>query len=252
MPDFSWSNIVADLHTRTVAATPEVSLPKVNVYFEDGEGADLFDAVIAGQRIKKFLNPLRGVTLGCSNYIQLARKKIPEFTEKSVILLDADVQGTQGIGSVVLLPGALPPDQLIFEYLYNLDPADPLWQNKVAFTRPVFTSVGMQIINRLNLGEAPVNLKQVIDAYQTGIPAAGGPNPPLRELFKGFYKSQDFQRALSIKGSNGIWKRWCAANAAARDAFRERFSARILKTMEKGYGVDPALLIPLAPKAPKP
>lgn len=42
MQDWSWSQISADINTKTIAVANGVALPKVNVYFEDKEAADFF------------------------------------------------------------------------------------------------------------------------------------------------------------------------------------------------------------------
>lgn len=90
MQDWSWAQISADINTKTVAAASGASLPNVNVYFEDKEAADFFSALMNRQPVKKVLTPMSEITLGCSNYLQLIQKGIPEFAQRSIVCLDAD------------------------------------------------------------------------------------------------------------------------------------------------------------------
>ena len=246
MHDMSWPEIYSDLLTTTVAAPNEISLPKINVYFEDKEGGDFFNTLLSRHPSKKFINQLSDVSLGCSNYIQLVRKGIPEFSAKSIIILDGDVEGTKSLHSIVLLPGKLPPDQLIFEFLYNLSSGDELWKNTIQFTRPVFTKCAGKIIGTLSITGNEVNLKSLVDSFSTSKPTE--PKVKLREVFKDFYNTPDFQNFLTLKGKNNPWKRWCHDNQAARQQFRSLFAKRLAKTMRDGYGVDASKLISLENK----
>ena len=90
MQDWSWAQISADINTKTVATISGTSLPNVNVYFEDKEAADFFAALMSRQPVKKFTTPMPEITLGCSNYLQLIQKRIPEFAQRSIVCLDAD------------------------------------------------------------------------------------------------------------------------------------------------------------------
>lgn len=241
MHDFSWSDIYSDLLTKTISTTDEILLPKINVYFEDKEGFDFFNTIYFRHSKKKFTNPLADISLGCSNYIQLVKKGIAEFSIKSIIILDADVEGTEKLGSIVLLPGRLPPDQLIFEFLYNLPPDDIIWKNSIKFTRPVFTQCASKIISTLSVGDNLINLKSLIDAFkQSNTPE---PKPKLREIFKEFYKTADFQRFITQKSPGNPWKRWVRENQPACEKFREIFTRRLAKTMRDGHSVDASKLI---------
>lgn len=247
MHDFSWSDIYSDLLTTTVSASEEISLPKINVYFEDKEGFDLFSTVLLRHPSKKFINSLSDVSLGCPNYIQLVRKGVPEFSSKSIIVLDADVEGTESLDSIVLLPGALPPDQLIFEYLYNLPPEDDIWNNPIRFTRSVFTRCASKIISALSVGGNPIDLKSLIETYRQS--ASDETKKKLREIFKDFYKTAEFQQFLAQKDrQKNPWKRWVHDNQAACQQFRLLFAKRLAKTMRDGYGVDASKLISIEGK----
>lgn len=247
MQDWSWAQISADINTKTVAVASGASLPNVNVYFEDKEAADFFAALMSRQPVKKFMTPMSEITLGCSNYLQLIQKGIPEFAQRSIVCLDAD-QALQVKGSkfktVVILPGALPPDQLIFEHLYNLPADHEFWRNDIQFTRDVFTNAAREVMNEFAINGNAVDVKSRVTAYQ------GAKKP--REVFKRFYKGEDFQKLVSSGAKpHNPWKHWVASNPVASNEFLEKFKSAIHGVMRNGYTVDAAKLTVLEVKLRK-
>ena len=242
MQDWSWAKISADIHTRTVSAGPTANLPSVNVYFEDKEAEDLFTALIYRQPIKKFVNQMSGIKMGCTNYVYLLDKKVPEFAVNSIVCLDTDakpyVKG-KGFKTVVLLPGDLPPDQMLFEHLYNLPPDDVFWDNSLQFSRDVFTnSAGREVIRELGIGGNVVDLKERLAAYSG--------SKIKRDIFKDFYNSADLQMlvAASVKPFNA-WRHWVENNPHATNIFLANFKAVLFGVMKDGYAVDDAKLTTL-------
>lgn len=234
MQDWSWEKISADINTTTVAAGAGENLPKINIYFEDREAADFFAALMNRQPVKKFTAPLPDITLGCSNYLQLIDKGVPEFSERSIICLDSDAAQQVDMKkpkTVVLLPGSLPPDQLIFEHLYNLPPNDSFWRNGLQFTRDVFTNVASEIIRELGIRGDHVDVKASLAAY------TGDKKP--REVFKRFYKEAEFQKILaSVTKSPNPWKHWIENNLDVSNDFLRKFEHAIRSVMAGGYAVD--------------
>ena len=161
MQDWSWEQVIADINTKIIEIDKNRKLPKINIYFEDREAADFFSAIVKRQPIRKFINPLPEISLGCSNYLQLIKKGIVEFSEKSIICLDADVKDKRNLRNtktIIYLPGSLPPDQLIFEYLYNLPPDNDFWKNDLQFTRDVFTNCSSDIIREFAISGNTVDI----------------------------------------------------------------------------------------------
>jgi AAA15 family ATPase/GTPase len=235
--DMNWSEIYADINIQTIPIEKETHLPKINVYFEDAEGIDLFNALTYRNPIKKLLNVIGEVSLGCNNYIQLIEKKVLEFSRKSIICLDADVaQKADAFPSIVLLPGHLPPDQLIFEYLYNLPPEDKIWENKVKFTHPVLQNCASDIIRILSIGEPPISLKKILSDYHDN--GETGKTKP-RDLFKDFYKHEDFQ--IFLKQVN-LWKKWIETNPEAKADFLDNFISRLKHIYKSEYGIGESKL----------
>lgn len=236
MQDWSWAQISADITTTTVAVAAGTNerLPKINIYFEDGEAADFFAALMNRQPVKKFTAPLPNITLGCSNYLQLIDKGVSEFSEKSIICLDSDTAqqvNKKKPKTVVLLPGSLPPDQLIFEHLYNLPASDGFWQNGLQFTRNVFTNVAAEIVRELAITGDHVDVKASLAAY------AGNKKP--REIFKRFYKDAEFQKIVaSVTRSPNPWKHWIEKHPNASNDFLQKFEHAIRSVMAGGYAVD--------------
>ncbi len=249
MQDWSWTQISADINTKTVGTTAGIFLPKPNIYFEDKEALDFFAALMNRQPIRKFTSPLTGITLGCSNYIQLIKKGIPEFSERSIVCLDAD-QATHVAGknfkTVVLLPGMLPPDQLIFEYLYNLPAAHDFWKNDLQFTRHVFTNSAAEVIRELSVHGDQVDVRERVDAYP-----ANKPSKP-REIFKRFYKDVEFQKLVTAGSKpHNPWMHWVSRNPEASNQFLTEFKMTIHRVMKDGFAVDVAKLAALDVKLKK-
>lgn len=237
MQDWSWTEISADITTRTVETVAGAALPSVNVYFEDREAADFFAALTNRQPMKKFTRPMTDITLGCSNYLNLIRQKVPEFAERSIICLDADQSKAdiQKHKTVVLLPGSLPPDQLIFQYLYNLPANHSFWRNPLRFTRDVFTNVAREVINEFEIYGEVADVKSSVAAYR------GSKTP--REVFKRFYNGETFQRLLSSDAKpHNPWKHWIDSHTAESNDFLEQFRIAMVGVMKNGFAVDASKL----------
>ncbi len=234
MQDWSWAQISADINTTTIAASTDVKLPKVRVYFEDGEAYDFFQALMWRQPMKKFTTPLPDITLGCSNYMNLIKNKIPEFSENSIVCLDGD-QSSSGHKTVVLLPGGMAPDQLIFEHLYNLDPEDDYWDNDLRFARPVFTQAASDVIREFEITGNAVDVRERVESYKGSTKA--------REVFKKFYKDKHMQQALASPAKPyHPWRNWVESNPEQANDFLDRMHAALLGIMKKPFGVDAAKL----------
>lgn len=234
--DWSWAQINADLLATTIPLTKTINLPKINVYFEDGEASNFFAAIMNRQPIKKFTSPMYDITLGCSNYVNLIDHKVTEFSERSVICLDADQKLKANIKykTIVLLPGHLPPDQLIFEHLYNLKADHPYWQNDFQFTRSVFTNLASEVISEFSITGDQVDIKEKVKQY------AGNKRP--REIFKRFYKNEIIQSLCKLHNPSNPWVNWISENPELVNEFLNKFKDTMCHVMQKGYSVDSAKL----------
>lgn len=245
--NLSWAEINADLHVETVKISDKINLPKANVYFEDKEGYDFFKQIIVDRKINKILNPLGNINISCSAILDLMARKIPEFTTKSLIVLDGDVEKDNSDNAkkakkernLCLLPHELPPDQMIFEFMYNLPPDDVFWENRNRFTKAVFTRVGAEIISNLKLGHMPIDLKESITAYQGSNKNIAG---RVRTMFKDFAHSAEFRSLVEGPVKYNPYRYWAKRHPLLVDRYRHKFIKSLKYIMVSGHGVDSALI----------
>ncbi|MDI9694186.1 AAA family ATPase, partial [Acinetobacter baumannii] len=109
--NFSWSDIFADISVRMKEISRQLTFPETNVYFEDGEALAYFNALITKQKTRKPLRIMNGISMGCGNYLELIRQKVPEFAKLSLLILDGDVpqKDVAGHKNIIKLPGSIPP-----------------------------------------------------------------------------------------------------------------------------------------------
>ncbi len=112
--------------------TGKVTNKRVDLYTEDREGVIFVKSLIG--RKTKYINFVK-VNLGCGNLIQLATIKVPSFSfPHSIIVLDGDVKqnnkqlrAANKLKNILLLPGDRSPEQIIANYLNDLEDSHPLW-----------------------------------------------------------------------------------------------------------------------------
>lgn len=240
--NYSWPEIYADLSEETVKYTDEISLPLINIYFEDKETYDFFNAIVRDRKIRKVSNCLDEVSLGCDEYKKLIDRKIPEFAKRSIIVVDGDVAVSSRYKSMICLPSTLPPEQLIFEFLFNLPANHIFWKNSIRYTKIVFIRSVNKIINELSINRSAnsIDLQSVIDTYKNN----GKPKSvKLRRLFKDeFAYNTDFLKLVKGKVSENPYRLWIKENTEAADAFKTSFTDKIKQTLISGHGVDSARL----------
>ena len=236
----TWPQIYADLHVQTIAVDANL-LPLVNLYFEDKEAFDFYAAIVTDRMLRKLTNPLKDVALGCSEYIKLVKRKIPEFSSKSLIILDGDVEGVKGMSSILKLPGNLPPDQLIFEFLYNLPPEDIYWKNSSGFNKPVFMSLIQKILDVLKIDPADevIDMDSLVKSYRK---ESGPEDQRLRTHFKNFAKDPTFLSMVNGGAAKNPYRAWVKHNAGLAEIFKEILRSSVRSTMIDGHGIDSALL----------
>ncbi|ELJ8716568.1 AAA family ATPase [Vibrio cholerae] len=109
-------------------AKPE---PKLPIYTEDKECIH-FTKAILGRAYKNL--DFQEITLGCSNYIQLASKKVPCFNfPNSIVVLDGDTRPTltgKRLKNFVCLPGQSSPERMLATFLHSIPDDDPFWTIK--------------------------------------------------------------------------------------------------------------------------
>jgi predicted ATPase len=249
---WSWAKINDDINTKTSLVGNSDKLPLVNIYFEDKEAEDFFSALINRQPLNKYIRKMTGIKMGCPNYIELIKKKVPEFCAKSIVCLDSDAKSKikgKGYNNVVLLPGHLPPDQLIFEHLFNLPEDDEFWDNELDFSRPFFTNSVRETINILKITGSNINFSERIQAYNG---RRDKDDPKARDISKNFYNQENSQKILGCGDKPyNAWKHWIDKNPELANKFLQQFKATIYGVMKNGYAVDDAKLTALEVKLKK-
>lgn len=239
--DYGWRNIYNDLMIKTNDISEDLKLPIVNVYFEDGEAVALFNRLIKSRKVKKIINILDEVSMGCGNYITLMNKNIPEFKNKSIIVFDADVKekiGNSIYPNIVFLPSSQPPDRLLFYFLYSLKADDKFWNNNIQFTKEVFFTCNnvTKIISRLSLDEFTTfedfDRKVSLDLNDQD-------KNELRNIFKHFYKDEKIQ-SLFKKVKTNPFEYYLKLNPSIREGFENDFVEKLLKVLTDGLGVPMA------------
>lgn len=242
--NLSWVDIYHDLMVKAIAVkvNQEEYLPKVNIYFEDKEAFIFFRSIVRKQKLLRVCSLLKDISLGCEEYKKLLAVKVPEFAQNSVVVFDADVDGVEKYKNVVKLPGHLPPDQLLFEFLYNLPSGDKFWRNSLNFTKPVFMNgAAEKVLDKLSIVDDGAELDlaekieevKVLGRFQKG---------EARELFKNFQKHDDIQSILNARVVQRPFVRWCECNQKSSQEFVDDYVKAIVHCMRVGYGVDSGII----------
>lgn len=241
--NYTWLDINSDLHIETIDINNELSLPKINVYFEDKQAFQFYSSLVRSRVISKITKPLKEISMSCSKYIDLIHCKVPEFMSKSIIVLDGDVAEQEGgkikrilkNKNVVLLPTRLAPDQLLFEFLYNLPAEHDFWKkNKIKFTKPVFKKIGREIIDRLKISGENI---QLID-YIANNKNNKEDNNKLRDLFKNFNTSDEIEKLISGKIMFNPYAIWAKENKDKAGIFVDKMTESLRFVLLNGHHID--------------
>lgn len=106
---------------------------KIPLFTEDKEAEIFLKAIL---KSKKSSIEFIQCTLGCNNYIELARKKIKGFNfPESIICLDGDVTQKPNMlkeikkyKNFLILPGSDSPEKILAEMLYNEPDSSNIWE----------------------------------------------------------------------------------------------------------------------------
>jgi len=134
VPDVDLDTILHNLNL-TVRPKTKTSARKIRVYTEDSE-AKLF----ARYLLKKYspYTDWLNVSLGCDNYLELIKKKVPEF-RNNIIILDGDATNTTSSpNNVLYLPKpSQSPEQLFYTFLKSLPDTDAFWDKIGGYTKQI-------------------------------------------------------------------------------------------------------------------
>ncbi|WGE48092.1 AAA family ATPase [Actinobacillus equuli] len=195
----SWEWIKNDLLVETARNRNKTLNPKVKVFFEDLQAAEMFSSLIFRTPYKKFLSIDKKVTLSCSIYKELS-KVVEQLDNQFLIILDGDSAGNNAVKKsnqdfMLSLPSDLAPDQLLFWILYEIPKNDSYWDNNIQFTVAVFNKISREIQDKI-LGKKNITnieeFKSAIKDYQNDKTK----KPKARDLFKNFSKSPELENLL--------------------------------------------------------
>ncbi|MDH2371894.1 AAA family ATPase [Providencia rettgeri] len=247
MEDCTWLDINSDLHVETIEINNELSLPRVNVYFEDKQAYQLYSALIRVRQINNIAKPLKEIAMSCSSYISLMQCKVPEFTSKSIVVLDGDVMEQEGKrldkvlknNNLVFLPTKLAPDQLLFEFFYNLPADDPYWKNNpIKLTKPVFKKIANEIITQLNIEGETIDLYEYIKNHKNDKSETN----KLRDLFKNFNTNSTIEKLISGKIEFNPYAVWAKRNKSETEIFVNRMRESLKSVLSNGHHISDTLI----------
>lgn len=205
--------------------------PNINIYFEDDEAICFFKSLTKKFKLKSVLK-IKNVKIGCENYIELATKKIDEFCLKSIVVLDGDIANSKisRFKNFIKLPTNLPPDQLLFEFLFNLPANDIFWTNsKSQFSKDVFYA--LQSVIQIEL-ELKINKSEIINLYEHLAIFKSDENKA-RQLFKNFYNSTEIQLLLSHRNNENPYNYFLSQNSQIVDDFLKNLTNSIFFVNKK-------------------
>ncbi|WP_336023378.1 AAA family ATPase [Acinetobacter lwoffii] len=243
--NFSWSDIYADISVRMKELSRELMFPETNVYFEDSEALAYFNALIIKKKIRKPLKIMNGISMGCGNYLELIRQKVPEFSKLSLLILDGDVPHKQVVGhkNIIKLPGDIPPDQLLFEFLYKLPEDHIYWNNEFRFTKLVF--IGLPSVSKIfqdlslaSQADEDFCLKTTIMDFNYN----SSEDVRIRTLFKNFFKSDEIQRLISNGVKTNPYRYMVAQAPDIQKDFNDKVISATKHVLTKNKGVASSLV----------
>ena len=172
-------------------------------------------------------------------------RKIPEFINKSIIVLDGDVANDNSQNakkaksekSLCLLPTTLPPDQLLFEFMYNLDKEDLYWQKNKGFTKVVFLRISADIIEKLHIVGEKISLSDIIKDFRKG-KSDESVKGELRKLFKAFAQDGKVYALLTGPVSKNPYRYWLNQHPEIKEEFMNKFEACLINALISGYGIE--------------
>lgn len=127
------------------------SKPHLRVWTEDAETV-IFLTNIAKPVLRNQLSIVKGITFGYENLIQLINKKIPEF-KNSLVVLDGDAKTKVNrlkLTNIVCLPSDIRPENLIFNFLNDLDESDEFWGGMGGYSKEYFIKTQPSCLNDRN------------------------------------------------------------------------------------------------------
>lgn len=233
--DFTWADIESDLHVKAKVVNKNSlsKFPKVNIYCEDDEARQFFKALVRKRKLKQIIKIIP-VNLGSEQYMNLVNEGVPEFSKKSVIVLDGDKKDINK-PNICILPGELPPDQLLYDFMRFLPENSVYWKNNIGFAKPNFYKIASDHLDSLGLNHN--NEKPLNEQLKTLAKKDSNKHGVIREQFKRFYKEEEMQDLFIHGINNNPYTWWCKSNTKETDQFLQVFVEKIKYVLKCGHYV---------------
>ena len=161
------------------------------------------------------------------------------------MILDGDVphQQVSSHKNIIKLPGDIPPDQLLFEFLYKLPEENAYWDNEFKFTKLVF--IGLPSVSRifqeLSLASSASEdfcLKTTLMNFNYG----SSEDDRIRTLFKNFFKSDQIQKLIENGVKTNPYRYMVAQSPDIQKNFNEKVINATKHVLTKNKGVASSLV----------
>lgn len=113
---------------------PGENIKKITVYTEDNEGRWLLENLLPNEYLLRV--DLVKIKLACTELISLNNND-PKYFSNVLFVVDGDVQDKDINKScrndnIIKLPGKVRPEQVIYDFLMNLEEENPFWDNAMS------------------------------------------------------------------------------------------------------------------------
>ncbi|EJD6500628.1 hypothetical protein M0L11_RS16265 [Providencia rettgeri] len=141
--------------------------------------------------------------------------------------------------NLVFLPTKLAPDQLLFEFFYNLPADDPYWKNNpIKLTKPVFKKIANEIITQLNIEGETIDLYEYIKNHKNDKSETN----KLRDLFKNFNTNSTIEKLISGKIEFNPYAVWAKRNKSETEIFVNRMRESLKSVLSNGHHISDTLI----------
>ena len=95
-------------------------------------------------------------------------------------------------------------------------------------------------MRELSIGKEPIDVKACVAAYNEKVKESKeGERKKPREIFKWFYKDEEFQKLFKPASKKyNPWKHWVENNPSACNSFLQTFELTLRSVMSSSYAVD--------------
>ena len=207
----SMDNIISYLNVRSIDS--EENRRRIHCYCEDKEAYVFLEGLLERKQISK-VELMKSITLGSGNISDLISRKIPEFSELSVIVLDGDKKALSS-KNALKFPSPLPPDQLMFKLLSDEPAGSDYWKEGVwDYLLFLNDDKANEIFNKIKFDE-----DKGIYTFKESVNE--GADKKLRQYFKEWFNQN--KKILEKATFNPIKQIWAKQHTQEVERFKKEF-----------------------------